>query len=57
MMRKTGNAIASILRAKDQDGAGDRVLRTSFWLSSPTRGCAEPIVLEAFRARREQSGT
>jgi hypothetical protein len=57
MVRKTGSALASVLRMGEQDGAHDRVLRTSFWLSSPARGCGEIVTLDSFRARREPTGT
>jgi hypothetical protein len=53
-MRKTGSAIDSIFQTKDQDGAPERVLRATFWLPSHTRGKADVIALDAFRAQRER---
>ena len=57
MMRKTGSAIASILRQKEHDSAHERVLRATFWVSSPSlsRGGAELIALDAVRAQRGQA--
>jgi hypothetical protein len=56
-MRKTGSAIASILRMNEADSAHERVLRTTFWISSPSRSSAggELIALDAVRAQREQT--
>ncbi|MGO8997733.1 MAG: hypothetical protein ACLQVI_30820 [Polyangiaceae bacterium] len=60
-MRNRGSAIASVLQSGEKDGAHDRVLRATFWLSSSshghgaTRACAELTLLETARARREQT--
>jgi hypothetical protein len=51
-MRKGGHAITSILHVGDEDGARDRVLRTSFWRPSSSGTVAELIVLDAVRAAR-----
>ncbi len=56
-MRKTGSAIASILRMKEHDSAHERVLRATFWVSSPSLslGGGELIALDAVRAQRERT--
>jgi hypothetical protein len=58
-MGKRASAIVSIFQTGERDGARERVLRSTFWLSSPARECAEPTSLDAVRAavRHRQAST
>jgi hypothetical protein len=56
-MGKRASAIVSLFQTGERDGARERVLRATFWLSSPPPECAAPTLLDAIRVRRGQPGT